>query len=234
MHAAGRNILSRDLASCFAPHVRPSGQETEVRSSGYLLHHRNKFFPRLLTPLPISRPSMTYNPPNAQCNKCKLFSIRLTGAFSFPSLGAFFPWLKAYPAKQVTAATLHLYPLERPSISEPWSYSSKSERIWVKDAITPNTSHGVLGSGRDLRAGLLSSRFPGQKAACQPVHCALSLSDTSYSFKFLVNIHHLLILAINSQNRHGSYNHGWDYIDRSIQAQMVCDLNVFEFCVHST
>ena len=87
VHTAGRNILSRDLASCFGPHVRPSGQETEARSSGCLLHHRNKFFPRLLTPLPISRLSMTYNPPNAQCNKCKLFSIRLTGAFSFPSLG---------------------------------------------------------------------------------------------------------------------------------------------------
>lgn len=183
MHAAGRNILSRDSASCFGPHVRSSGQEIEARSSGCLLHHRNKFFPRLLTPLPISRPSMTYNPPNAQCNKCKLFSIRLTGAFSFPSLGAFFPWLKAYPAKQVTAATLHLYPLERPSVSEPSRYSSKSERIWIKDAITPNTSHGVLGFGRDLRAGLLSSRFPGQKAACQPVHCALNLSDTSYSLQ---------------------------------------------------
>lgn len=41
------------------------------------------------------------------------------------------------------------YPRGRPSLSEPISYSSKSERIWVRDAITPNTSHGVPGSGRD-------------------------------------------------------------------------------------
>ena len=142
---------------------------------------------------------MTYNPPNAQCNKCKLFFIRLTGAFSFPSLGAFFPWLKAYPAEEVTAATLYLYPLERPSLSEPWSYSRKSERIWVKDAITPNTSHGVLGFGRDLRAGLSSSRFQVRKLPASqstvPWVCLTFLIPS----KFFVNIHHLLILAINSQ-----------------------------------
>lgn len=105
----------RDSASCFAPHVRLFGRG----DIGQIIW---------LSPIPRTNSSLGFltlcqypdhlrhtNPPNAQCNKCKLFSIRLTGAFSFPSLGAFFPWLKAYPAEQVTAATLHLYPLERPS-----------------------------------------------------------------------------------------------------------------------
>lgn len=46
----------------------------------------------------------TWNPQNAEWKKWKLFSCILTGAFSFPSLEAFFPWLKVFPAEQVSAA----------------------------------------------------------------------------------------------------------------------------------
>lgn len=42
-------------------------------------------------PLPISTPAMTRNPPNVACNKQQSFSVILTGAFSSPSSGAFFP-----------------------------------------------------------------------------------------------------------------------------------------------
>lgn len=96
-HAAGRSILPRDSASGFASCVRPwcwgqfsDGAGMKPSWDDY--------------PPATSRPSMTGNPQNAQSGKWKLFSILLTGAFSLPSLGAFFPWLKADLAAQVSAA----------------------------------------------------------------------------------------------------------------------------------
>lgn len=97
----------QESASCFAPHVRPLRQEAEPRSSIWLSPLvQEEIRPRAFTHPhlpPISRPSMTWNPRKPKCNK-SLFSIILTGASSFPSLAAFFPWLTPCPTEQISAA----------------------------------------------------------------------------------------------------------------------------------
>ena len=86
------------------PHVRPLRLSQRPDHPAFFPNSAGIKSPLDFYPLANIRPSMTWNPPNAAYNKWQLFSIILTRAFSFPSLGAFFPWLKAYAAEQVSAA----------------------------------------------------------------------------------------------------------------------------------
>lgn len=134
---------------------------------------------------------MTWNPQNAERNKRK-FSLNHTyRSFFISFFRSFLSMMKPCPAEQIICS-LHRtwYPWGRVSLFEPTSYSSKSERIWVRDAITPNTSHGVLGSGRDPGVCRAQASYPAGSrwelnwlGGGRAVLRTLSLSDTSYSFQ---------------------------------------------------
>lgn len=131
------------------------------------------------------RPSMTWNPPNAEYNKWKLFSIILTGAFSFPSLGAFFPWLKAYPAEQVAAAytapDICCEDTASLSLQATAANQGEFELGMISLQIPVMESQALEGIRECAELRPLIQQVPGQKAVWKPVHCTLSLSDT-YSF----------------------------------------------------
>lgn len=66
-------------------------------------------------------------------------------------------WLDSY----------HPIAFRKSNFCKPRNYSSKSEGIWIRDAVATNTSHGVWDCGRDPRPsriqGFLPSQVPSRK-----------------------------------------------------------------------
>jgi hypothetical protein len=171
-----RSILPRDSASCPVPHV-PVWQETETKASAPPPSRAERYPPKQSREIPPpSRAERWYPPPLSFLSTCqsknhpwehskrkaqkrKLFSAILTAAFSPPASQASFPWRKAV-AEQVSAAWHPPIAFRKSSFCKPRNYSSKSEGMWIRDAVATNTSHGVWGCGRDPRPSRIQTSYP--------------------------------------------------------------------------
>lgn len=153
----------------------------------FLWQWRNRIFLRFSTSCQYPDHLSHMKPTECWVKEMKVILMHTYRSFFISFFRSLLSMIKGF-SSWAGICSLHCtwYPMWTPSLSEPISYSSKSERIWVRDAITPNTSHGVLGPGRDprvYRAQVLIQQIPGQKAAWRPAYCTLSLSNTSYFFQ---------------------------------------------------
>lgn len=64
-------------------------------------------------------------------------------------------WLSRY-----LQLDIHPIAFRKSSFCKPRNYSSKSEGMWIRDAVATNTSHGVWGCGRDPRPSRIQASYP--------------------------------------------------------------------------